>query len=75
MELRYHQEPFSLIQKILSSYKTAINPCWTNKTTKQPVDLEGKKKTKAIRSPDTACGEPEGVDGDGGKVLLFGSEG
>lgn len=28
-----------------------------------------------IPLPDTACGEPEGVDGDGGKVLLCGSEG
>lgn len=28
-----------------------------------------------IPSPETACGEPEGVDGDGGKALLFGSEG
>ncbi len=33
------------------------------------------KMTRAICSPDTACGEPEGVDGDGGNVLLFGSEG
>lgn len=28
-----------------------------------------------IPSPDTAWGDPDGVDGDGGKVLLFGSEG
>lgn len=45
------------------------------KTTSWPWSLRKKKKTKAIRSPDIACGEPEGVDGDGGKVLLFGSEG
>lgn len=25
--------------------------------------------------PDTACGESAGVEGDGGKVLPFGSEG
>lgn len=34
-----------------------------------------KKKTGVFPSPETACGEPEGVDGDGGKALLFGSEG
>lgn len=30
-------------------------------------------KSWSVAAPDTACGEPDGVDGDGGKALLLGS--
>lgn len=33
------------------------------------------EKQKLMISPETACGESAGVEGDGGKVLPFGSEG
>lgn len=38
-----------------------------------PSDLEALERSH--HSPDIAWGEPAGVDGDGGKVLLLGSDG
>lgn len=39
------------------------------------MSVQLKVKSKIIILPDTACGESAGVEGDGGKVLPFGSEG
>lgn len=39
------------------------------------MSIQLKVKSKIMLLPDTACGESAGVEGEGGKVLPFGSEG
>lgn len=77
MELHDHEEPYRL-RKCNHPLATTVIACQNKQNHKNSIEFEvsgEKKKHRTILVPDTACGEPDGVDGEGGKALLFGSEG